>query len=91
MKANQALIDPAISSKKWCGIVRSLYGYNKCYSAIPAICEGDVFMSDPKIEVNVFNDYFVSQATVEKLHFSLGGRQTLCLLSQEMSRWFITS
>ena len=42
IKANQALIDPAISSKKWCGIVRSLYGYNKCYSAIPAIYEGDV-------------------------------------------------
>ena len=48
-------------------------------------------MSDPKREVNVFNDYFVSQATVEKLHFSLSGRQTLCLLSQQMSRWFITS
>lgn len=43
--------------------MKSLYG-NKCYSAIPAICEGDVFISDPKRKVNVFNEYFVSQATL---------------------------
>ena len=43
----------------YCQIVKSLYG-NKCYSAIPAICEGDVFISDPKRKVNVFNEYFVS-------------------------------
>ena len=83
IKINQALSDPSISSKKWPGIVKSLYG-NKCYSAIPAICEGDVFISDPKRKVNVFNEYFVSQATLlitilMKFLFSLGGRQTLYL------------
>ena len=40
-----------------------LYG-NRCYSAILAICEGDVFISDPKTEANVFKDYFASQATI---------------------------
>ena len=63
IKINQAVGDPAISSKKWWGIVKSLYG-NKCYSAIPAICEGNVLISDPKRKVNVFNEYFVSQATL---------------------------
>ena len=63
IKINQTLSDPAISSKKWWGIVKSLYG-NKCHSAIPAICEGNVLISDPKREVHVFNEYFVSQATL---------------------------
>ena len=58
-KTNQALSDPAICSKKWWRIVKS-----KCYSAIPAISEGGVFISDPKEKVNVFNDYFASPATV---------------------------
>ena len=39
-----------------------MYG-NQCYSAIPAISEGD-FISDAKEKVNVFNDYFASQASV---------------------------
>ena len=56
-KTNQALSDPAISSKKWWRIVKSMYG-NECYSAIPAISEGDVFISDPKEKFNFFNDYF---------------------------------
>ena len=43
--------------------MKSLYG-NKCYSAIPAICEGNVLISDPERNVNVFNEYFVSQATL---------------------------
>ena len=43
--------------------MKSMYG-NKCYSAIPAISSGDVFISDPNEKVNVFNDYFVSQASV---------------------------
>ena len=43
--------------------MKSLFG-NKCYSAIPPICEGDVLISDPKIKVNVFKDYCGSQATV---------------------------
>ena len=62
-KTNNALSDPAIYSKKWWCIVKSMYG-NKCYSAIPSISEGDVFISDPKEKVNVVNDYFASQATV---------------------------
>ena len=47
IKTNQALSDPAISSKKWWCITKSIYG-NKCYSAILAFSEGDFFMSDPK-------------------------------------------
>ena len=42
IKTNQALSDPAISSKKWWCITKSIYG-NKCYSAIPAFFEGDFF------------------------------------------------
>ena len=60
---NQSLSDPAISTKKWWRIVKSMYG-NKCCSAIRAISEGDVFMSDSKEKVNVFNDYFVRQANL---------------------------
>ena len=63
IKTNQALIVTCNSSKKWWGIEKSLYG-KKCYSAIPTMCEGDLFISNPKIKVRVFNDYFVSQATV---------------------------
>ena len=38
---------------------------NKCYSAIQAISEGNVFIPDPKEKVNrFFYDYFASQATV---------------------------
>ena len=33
-------------------------------TAILAFSEGDFFISDPKEKVNVFNDYFASQATV---------------------------
>ena len=47
IKTNQALSDPAISSKKWWCITKSIYG-NKCYSAILAFFEGDFFISDPK-------------------------------------------
>ena len=44
--------------------MKSMFG-NKCYSAIPAISEGNVFIPDPKEKVNrFFYDYFVSQATV---------------------------
>ena len=63
-KTNQALSDPAISSKKWWRIAKSMYG-NMCCSAIGlAFSEADFFISDPKKKVNVFNDYFASQATV---------------------------
>ena len=66
------------------------YG-NKCYLAIPAICEWDVLISDPKRKVNVFNEYFVSQATLTillKFPFYLCGHQTLYLQSQRTNRWF---
>ena len=39
-KMNQILRDPAIPSKKWWGIVKSM-----CYSAIPAICKREIFVS----------------------------------------------
>lgn len=73
---NQSLSDPAISTKKWWRIVKSTYG-NKCYSAVPAIFEVDVFISDSKEKVNVLNDYFVRRLiyqiiTLLKFHFSLG-------------------
>lgn len=59
IKINQAPSSPAIPSKTWWGIVES-----ECYSAIPAVCERDVFTSDPNTKANVFNDYFASQATI---------------------------
>ena len=39
-KMNQILRDPAIPSKKLWGIVKSM-----CYSAIPAICKREIFVS----------------------------------------------
>ena len=42
-KMNQILCDPAIPSKKWWGSVKSM-----CYSAIPAICKREVFISFQK-------------------------------------------
>ena len=74
-----------------------MYG-NKCYSAIPAISEGDVFISDPKEKVNVFNDYFEVKllyqiVTLLKFLFSLGGHHTLSVISadEEMVRNLMSS
>lgn len=62
-KLNPALSDPLTSAKRWWGIVKSLYG-NKYYPAIPAICEGDILVSDSKKKPDLFNDYFVSEARI---------------------------
>ena len=56
-KMNQILCDPAIPSKKWWGIVKYM-----CYSAIPAICKREVFISFQKKIVNALNDFLMSQA-----------------------------
>ena len=55
---NQILCDPAIPSKKWWGIVKSM-----CYSAIPAICKREDFISFQKKIVNALDDFLMSQAT----------------------------
>ena len=86
-KTNYALSDPAIYSKKWWRIVKSMYG-NKCYSAIPSISEGDVFISDPMIISRVKLLYRI--VTLLKFLFSLSGHQTPCLLSLRMKKWFVT-
>ena len=80
IKIYQALDDPAISSKTWWGMEISV-------SRIFWRSVSQVFLSYPKPKANVFNDYFASQAMIPnnallKFHFSLGGGQTLCLLSQ---------
>ena len=56
-KMNQILYDPSIPSKKWWGIVKFI-----CYSAIPAICKREVFISFQKKIVNALNDFLMSQA-----------------------------
>ena len=56
-KMNQILCDPAIPSKKWWGIVKSM-----CYSAIPAICKREDFISFQKKIVNALNDFLMSPA-----------------------------
>lgn len=43
-----------------------MYG-NIYYSAIPAISEGDILVSDPKEKADLFNQYFVSEASVSNL------------------------
>ena len=53
-KMNQILCDPAIPSKKWWGIVKSM-----CYSAI---CKREDFISFQKKIVNALNDFLMSQA-----------------------------
>ena len=42
---HSAKSDPVTSAKRWWGIVKSMYG-NKYYSAISAIYEGDILVSD---------------------------------------------
>ena len=45
------------------GIVKSMYG-NKYYSAIPAICEGGILVSDSQRKADLFNEYFVTEASI---------------------------
>ena len=74
--------------------MKSMYG-NKCHSAIQAISEGDVFISDSSEKVNVFNDYFVNQANLSnndsaEIPFLPRLSWTPCVLSLQVKKWFVT-
>ena len=56
-KLNAMLSNPKISTKKWWGVVKSIYGTKVC-STIPPLKESDIYVYDPKEKVKLFNDYF---------------------------------
>ena len=102
-KTNLALSDPAISSKKWWRIVRSMYG-NKCYSAIPAIPKGalnyDLFsekfacaLCDASFEdVKHYFLYYASFAALREKMFTsaaqLLGNRWHCASDKKKKVWF---
>ena len=63
-KLNAMLSNPKLSAKKWWGVVKSIYGTKVC-STIPPLKENDIYVYDPKEKAKLFNDYFVSQATLD--------------------------
>ena len=61
---NNKLQEPEVSSKKWWGIVKSLYG-QKMRETVPTLMEGPNIISDAKEKAEVLNDYFCSQSTID--------------------------
>jgi hypothetical protein len=53
-----------VSSKKWWGIVKFLYGQKMC-EMVPTLMEGPNIISDAKEKAEVLNDYFCSQSTID--------------------------
>jgi hypothetical protein len=62
VKLNAMLSNPKISAKKWWGVVKSTNGTIVC-STIPP--RNYIYVYDPKEKAKLFNDYFVSQATLD--------------------------
>ena len=56
------LSNPKISAKKWWGVVKSIYGTKVC-STIPP--RNYIYVYDRKEKAKLFNDYFVSQDTLD--------------------------
>ena len=61
---NLKLSDPTIWSKKWWGIVKSLYG-QKIQGTIPPLVEGPRTIFDTKEKAELFNEYFASQSSLD--------------------------
>ena len=61
---NSKLSDPTICSKKWWGIIQSLYG-QKIQGTIPPLVEGSRTIFDAKEKAELFNEYFASQSTLD--------------------------
>ena len=82
---NSKLSDPTICSKKWWGIVKSLYG-QKIQGTIPPLVEGSRTIFDAKEKAELFNEYFASQSTLDdsmaELLFEIEYFQSSRILSQ---------
>lgn len=63
-KLNTKLQDPKLVTKKWWGIVKSLYG-SKIHSSIPPLSDGDRIITDAKEKATIFNQYFITQCKVD--------------------------
>jgi hypothetical protein len=61
-KINAKLNDPKLAVKNWWKTVKSVYGDKVC-SQIPPLKEGDNYITDPLKKAQLFNNYFVDQAT----------------------------
>ena len=90
-KTNQALSDPAISSKKWWRIVKSMHG-NKW----PSLREIFLYLiQNKKLTFSMIISrvkLLYQRVTLLKFLFSHGGHQTPCLLStEEMVRNLMSS
>jgi hypothetical protein len=67
------LSNPKISAKKWWGVVKSIYGTKVC-STIPP--RNYIYVYDPKEKAKFFNDYFVSQDTLDHRILQVNFRRT---------------
>ena len=63
-KLNTKLQDPKLGTKKWWGIVKSLYG-SKIHSSIPPLFDDDRIITDAKEKATIFNQYFITQCKVD--------------------------
>ena len=63
LKLNNDLSNPSLCKKKWWSTVKSLYN-NKIHMSIPSLKENLCIITDAKQKADIFNAYFVSQATV---------------------------
>ena len=64
-KLNNKLQDPNTSSKKWWGIVKSLYG-QKFHTTVPTLVEGPVMICDAKDKAELLNEFFCSQSRLDE-------------------------
>ena len=64
-KLNSMLMDPSTSSKKWWGIVKSLYG-QKLHTSVPTLVEGSVMICDSKDTAELLNEFFCSQSRLDE-------------------------
>ena len=57
--------DPDTNSKKWWGIVKSLYG-QKIHTTVPTLVEGPLMIHDAKDKAELLNEFFCSQSCLDE-------------------------
>ena len=62
---NNKLQDPDTNSKKWWGIVKSLYG-QKMFTTVPTLVEGPLMIHDAKDKAELLNEFFCSQSRLDE-------------------------
>ena len=64
-KLNNKFQDPNTSSKKWWGIVKSLYG-QQLHTTVPTLVEGPVMICDARDKAELLNEFFCSQSRLDE-------------------------